>query len=307
MTTRWIRHPREIRNRYRFPGFSRDSSGRSLVPISVHVLGSSGGYPANGQPCSGYLVRGTAGAILLDCGPGVATALLRDGPHCNLDAIAISHLHPDHTLDLIPLAYSLLTEWLVDGRTVPLPLFVPLGGIDFLRRFSDLFGHRQWRLPTDGGSPGKQAIATSLAQGQDWVFSVFDIREYMPGDDFGRGDLTVRTHPVDHGVPTAAMRIDDADKSVVYSADTRFLPSLASFASRTDLFFLDAHLSGLFAPGGAHMTPMEAGRLGAMAEASELVLCHLATPEDGDSARRAAAVEFKGPIHLACQTSEYAL
>src|SRR4051794_23730674 len=43
----------------------------------LRVLGSSGGFPAMGLPCSGYLLASNDERILFDCGPGVAAALLQ--------------------------------------------------------------------------------------------------------------------------------------------------------------------------------------------------------------------------------------
>ncbi len=277
-----------------------------FVSLALKVLGSSGGYPVRGLPCSGYLVTADQENILLDCGPGIATALLADGRHCGLDGVVISHLHPDHVLDLVPLAYALLAEWLVDGRTAPLPLCIPQGGLQFLQRFSDLFGHRNWQFPSDVDEPGKRALAASVQERHDWLLTVFDVREYAIGDTLRLGANLIETHAVDHNAPTAAMRIEKDGARIVYSADARFDPTLVGFAASADLFLVDAHMSGPLA-GGAHMSPAEAGRLAALAGVRELVLCHLAAPEDGPSARATAAQHFNGAIHLAFETREYRL
>ena len=43
--------------------------------MRVTILGCRSGMPADGQPSSGYLVATSRAAVLLDCGPGIATAL----------------------------------------------------------------------------------------------------------------------------------------------------------------------------------------------------------------------------------------
>ena len=275
--------------------------------ISLRVLGSSGGFPAGGLPCSGYLYRAEGKALLLDCGPGVATTLLAENGRSNLDAVLISHIHPDHVLDLIPLGYAMLTEWTHDGRTQPLSLYMPRGGRAFLTQLSDLFGHRNWRFPASGGTPGHEGIAAALARGEDWMLTVFDIREYDAGDTLDIHGLCVETLPVDHSVPTAAMKIGRSGRQLVYSADTRFIETLAAFSQGAKVLLADAHLSGPKAPGGAHMSPLEAGRLAALANVETLVLCHLGAPEDGPSAIAEAGTEFGGAVHLAMSQQEYAL
>ncbi|MDE1994018.1 MAG: MBL fold metallo-hydrolase, partial [Rhizobiaceae bacterium] len=245
--------------------------------------------------------------LLLDCGPGVATTLIGADAKVGLDGIVVSHLHPDHVLDLIPLGYALMTEWVTEARTSPVPLYLPPGGLEFLQKLSDLFGHREWRFPEDSGNAGQRAIAATLARGEDWMLTVFDVREYAPGDDLVFGAVEIATMPVDHRIPTAAMRLKAGSADLVYSADTRFLSSLGDFANGTDLFLVDAHFSGPKAPGGAHMTPEDAGRLAAIAGARRLVLCHLGAPEDGPFAMEAAARHFDGEIQVAFDARDYGL
>ena len=72
------------------------------------VLGCRSGMPADGQPSAGYLVQTPGTSMLLDCGPGVVTALSAVVPVRRLDAVVISHLHTDHCYDLLPLGKALL-------------------------------------------------------------------------------------------------------------------------------------------------------------------------------------------------------
>jgi ribonuclease BN (tRNA processing enzyme) len=71
--------------------------------------------PANGQASSGYLVAADTATLLLDCGPGVATALGAVTAPDQLSAVIVTHLHLDHCYDLLPVGKSLL------GRGVRYP------------------------------------------------------------------------------------------------------------------------------------------------------------------------------------------
>ncbi|BCP56339.1 MBL fold metallo-hydrolase [Kaistia sp. 32K] len=274
----------------------------------LSILGSSGGFPVLGLPCSGYRLRAGGRDILIDCGPGVATALFAEQETCALDAVLISHMHPDHVLDLMPLAYALMTEWATAGRDVPMPLRVPEGGRAFLERFSDLFGHRHWRFgPAERGA-GYALLRERGMNGEDWFFTVFDVQEFRPGDGWREGEgLTVSTAAADHAIPTAAFRFDFDGGAIAYTGDTRWRPELADLAADSRLLLADAHLSGPSAPGGAHMTPAEAARLAEAADVDALVLCHLGSPADGDSALAEARAVFGGRIHLAVREREYRL
>ena len=273
----------------------------------LRVLGSSGGFPVLGLPCSGYRFTGGGQDILLDCGPGIAGALFADIETCPLDCVIISHMHPDHVLDLVPLGYGLMTEWICNGRTKPLRLRVPTGGREFLKQFSDLFGHRNWRFGNEARGAGHAALRDTLAGGGDWFLTVFDIEEYEPGDSWTEGGIAISTARASHSIPTAVIRLDVDGQSVAYTGDTRWRGELAALAADATLLLADAHLSSDNSPGGAHMSPREAGRLARLAGVETLVLCHLGSPRDADIALSDAALEFAGPIRLAMRDREFFL
>src|SRR5690348_3456388 len=106
MTSRiWPKSRPRRRKRWRS---SRTTKGRPRVTdLQLTVIGCSAAMPRPGGACSSYLVTYGAVNVLMDCGPD-SLAILRGriNPR-NLDAIVISHLHADHTLDLVPLAYGL--------------------------------------------------------------------------------------------------------------------------------------------------------------------------------------------------------
>src|SRR5439155_1431802 len=68
-----------------------------------------------GRPCSGYLLEADGFTLLIDPGYGVATAL-SIGEGIMLDAVLVSHSHPDHCTDLNPILRA--RAWADD----PLPL-----------------------------------------------------------------------------------------------------------------------------------------------------------------------------------------
>lgn len=75
--------------------------------MELTVLGKYGPYPKPGGACSGYLVKNGDDILLLDMGCGVLSGLLEYVDVTQLTAIFISHLHYDHTSDLLPLRYLL--------------------------------------------------------------------------------------------------------------------------------------------------------------------------------------------------------
>lgn len=97
--------------------------------VAVQVLGSGGPIPEGARASSGYLlwVDGKS-RLLVDAGGGVFQRFGQAGADLEeLDAILLSHLHADHSIDLL----ALLKGGYFSSRTRPLPLIGPSGNEDF--------------------------------------------------------------------------------------------------------------------------------------------------------------------------------
>src|SRR5690606_3522451 len=75
--------------------------GEALMRLVV--LGCSGSGPGPDSPASGYLVEAGDARIVLDLGNGTFGALQRHVDPWRLDAVASSHLPPDHCADFTAL------------------------------------------------------------------------------------------------------------------------------------------------------------------------------------------------------------
>ena len=86
--------------------------------MRLTVVGCSGSLPGPAGPASCYLVEAEGFRLVLDLGNGALGALQRHTELRDVGAIGISHLHPDHYLDLCP--------WLVAARYDPRGAFGPV-------------------------------------------------------------------------------------------------------------------------------------------------------------------------------------
>ena len=76
--------------------------------MKLTVIGNYGPYPRkSGTSCSCYLIEDKGVKILLDFGSGAIANLQSVVDIKDIDYIFISHLHYDHTSDLLPLRYLL--------------------------------------------------------------------------------------------------------------------------------------------------------------------------------------------------------
>ncbi len=95
--------------------------------MRLTVLGSCGAWPQAGQACSGFLAEHGGFRLLAGLGYAVAPRLLEKATADQVDAVFISHGHPDHCADLSPLLWARV---LGGDRPPPLPVYALPGALD---------------------------------------------------------------------------------------------------------------------------------------------------------------------------------
>src|SRR4051794_5409200 len=68
--------------------------------LRLHVLGCDGTYAGPGGACSGYLVQSGTQRLWLDAGPGTLARLQQHVALTDVDALVVTHEHPDHCGEL---------------------------------------------------------------------------------------------------------------------------------------------------------------------------------------------------------------
>lgn len=251
------------------------------MSASVTVLGGSAAGGNTGAGCSGYLVRTPMSTFVVDFGPGVLPELRKHANFRTLDAIVISHLHLDHTLDLGLLRYALAYN--PDPAPESIPLWMPPGGLPFLRAWGAAFA-----------DSGKEA---------EFFLRDFDVAEYDPSGTVTIGDATITFTRTVHYRPCWAMRIDvHGHGGLFYTADTGPAARLEDAAAGSAIVVAE---SGTLTGDGetweerGHLTPEEAGRLATDAGAGMLLLTHLWEEYGFDEYRERAATTFDGKLLIA--------
>jgi ribonuclease BN (tRNA processing enzyme) len=258
--------------------------------VKVTVLGKSPGWQDAGGACSGYLVEEGDTSVLVDCGSGVFSKLRGVCDYVDLDAIVITHMHPDHYFDLVPYACALT--------------YGPRG--------------HGGRRPRDGGPrlprllvpPDSAALlhTMTVAGGQPHLLDgAFDIAEYDVGQAARIGGLELRFQPVPHYVPANAVELRCAGGGrVTFGADHGPTDALDGFAHNSDLMILEATLPRPEREGPrGHLTPGEAGEHAARCNAARLVLTHISDELDWDWALAEARRSFDGPVEIAREGAVY--
>lgn len=225
--------------------------------MRLTVLGGAASCPNPGQGCSSYLVESAGIRVLLDCGSDTLATLRDVTDFRTIATIIISHIHSDHTLDLVPYRYGL--KYAPGSPSRHVPLWMPPGGKHFLHSLAGAFG------------TGEEEVES--------YFDVFAVREYDPNWPAEVGPFTIRFHRTHHFIPAWAMRLEEGDKSLVYLSDTGPDEALIDFSRDADLLICEGtHLEapeGVPASEMGHLTARQAGEIATAAGAHKLLLTHL--------------------------------
>ncbi|WSQ14629.1 MBL fold metallo-hydrolase [Streptomyces sp. NBC_01231] len=246
------------------------------------VLGSATPYPSVDNPCSGYLVSSGDTRIWVDAGSGTLGPLQQHVRLDELDAIWISHLHADHSADLLTAYYAALYA---DIRlAAPVPLFGPPGIAD---RLAGFLTNTSTRSPVE---------------------SAFAVTELYDGHQAAIGSLRLTSRAVAHGIPAFAVRIEAAGTSLVHSGDTAPCPSLTQLAEGCDVLLCEAESAQAPAEGDqVHHTPEDSGDTARAARAGHLIVTHVGRFLTPQQAVARASARFDGPVDYAAPGTTFTI
>lgn len=255
-----------------------------------------------GEGSSAYLVTGSTGTVLLDCGAGAFERLWRRQLMSTLDAIVISHMHYDHMIDLTHFTSGIVGNELAKARNGrPITLYVPR------ERGPQMLAELAAVMSNDRGPDGK---LTHRPAGQTRFGAALDIHEYDNEHPVHVGDLELCFAHMQHTELCFAARITNGHSTLVYSGDTALTDELVCHCKDAELLLLEAtYTHDLPADEKPrHMSACEAGEVARRAAAKRLVLAHLG-PDDADNIERLriAALRFGGITDIATENATFAL
>ncbi len=263
--------------------------------MKLTIVGCSGSFPGPQSPASCYLLTANDGErdwkILLDLGNGALGAVQRYMDLRDIDAVFLSHLHPDHCMDLCGLHVAI--HWDPNGWGRP-------------------------RVPVWGPADTAHRMATAYGLDPDpGMTEDFDFHLWEQEKPVTFGPFTITPFPALHPVDEAyALRVEarDVDSAgnvstsvLAYSGDTDACPGLENAARDVDVFVCEAgfHEGRDDAVTGVHLTGKRAGAVATAANAKRLLLTHIPVWNDAVVTVAEARESYTGDLAVAVAGVSY--
>jgi ribonuclease BN (tRNA processing enzyme) len=195
-----------------------------LLPLGVGDAFSARHY-------SSCFALETAGQwILIDC-PHPIRKIMREGSTAaglsldiaDLQAVIVTHLHGDHASGVE--VFGFYCRYVLE-RKMPL-IAAPKVLADLWPRH--LAGGMEWSLQEVDQPPVQRTLE-----------EFFTPLPLPPEQSLSIGPFTIRFRPTVHSVPTVAVRVEAAGRTLGYSCDTAFDPTLIAWLADADLIVHEA-------------------------------------------------------------------
>ncbi len=238
--------------------------------MRLTVIGTGPAYSDRADSSGAcYLVSDAGARILLDLGHGSFSRIFAHVRPTEVDAVVVSHLHPDHFVDLVPFRHYLRYEFEPPRR---LRVLAPAGLTARLDALHD-----------EDGFCAQALDVVVLREGVQTV-----------------GPFTLEARRVAHTDDSHAFRVTTAGgPGLVYSGDCGRADDLAPLIRPGDTLLTEVSFGAGPVPAGAqHLDGPAVGRVAASTGVGRVLLTHLLMGHDPDATIASVRERFGGPVEL---------
>jgi len=222
------------------------------------------------------VVRAGGQTLVFDLGSGAVRGMLRSGlDPFSVDRIFFTHLHPDHTVDVVPLLFA-INYGASEKRARRLHLTGPEPFLRFWGSVMEVWG--AWMTGD---------YATLVSE--------------LPHECRSLIDLTgcrLSWAPAKHRRESIAYRLDAEGGAFVYTGDTEYSQSVVELARGADTLLIECSFPDE-APVPGHLTPSGVARIASEASVKRVVLTHIYPAIDNPSLPLDVATGYDGEIVVA--------
>jgi len=237
--------------------------------MKLTILGSGTAVPRIDRNMSGYLLETNNKKILFDSGPGTIRQLLKIKVKIpSIDNIFYTHFHPDHINDLP----GILEINHCNNFKGSLNLYGPIGikeYFNFVKRVT--MGKLNYHVK---------------------------VKEMKNNSIINLNNVKIKSLKSKHTGNSVSYRIENNNKSIVYSGDTDYSNEIIKISKNADLLILECSFPDDKKVKG-HLIPSLCGKIATKAKVKKLVLTHLYPECDKVDIKKQCNKEYKGNIVLA--------
>lgn len=249
--------------------------------LALQILGSGGPF-GDGRASAGYIVWiDGVGRIMVDAGGGTFSRFREAGATiADLQLLALSHFHPDHSAEVPALL------WPQNGT---LRVAGPTGNAGFPSVDEYL-----------EGMFGTNGLFRVLNQRFEFETAMVNVTDPAAVEVLRSDMATVTGFGVPHGnVPTVAYRVTAGDSSIVFSSDQNGSdPDFINFARDADILVI--HFAGSENGTGLgaqlHAKPSVWGQMATAANVGNLVLSHISANQDLEANLEILRMNYNGRL-----------
>jgi ribonuclease BN (tRNA processing enzyme) len=225
--------------------------------VEVTVVGSGTVVPELERRQSCVVVNAGGEMVVFDLGSGAVRGMLRAGldPFA-VDRIFFTHFHPDHTVDVVPLLFS-IKYGAPEKRTRKLVVSGPNPFHRFWASLTNVWG--EWMV-------GDYPLPT--------VQLPLECRLPVETDGY-----TVSWKRVEHRPESIGYRVEAGGRSFVYTGDTEYCESVVELARDADVLLIECNFPLDREPVAGHLNPAGVARIANESGAKRVILTHFPTLE----------------------------
>ena len=228
--------------------------------VKITILGSGTCVPSLKRSSCSVLMEMGGARLVFDMGIGTMRRLLESGITIGeVSHIFFSHLHPDHTGELVNFLFA--SKYPEGSRRRDRGRITAAAGfMDFYEGLRDVYG--QWMELEEG------------------IVDIIEMSNSMP-DSIQLDFAVVNTLPMAHIESSIGYRVTTPDNiSIVYTGDTNYCENVVRLAMDADLLICESAFPDDLKADG-HLTPSLAGRIASEARVKNLVLTHFSPECEG--------------------------
>jgi ribonuclease BN (tRNA processing enzyme) len=245
--------------------------------VKVTILGSGTYVPSLVRNSPSLLVEIGENKLLFDLGVGTMRRLLEKGIGITeISHIFLSHLHPDHTGELVSFIFA--SKYPPHYRRRSLLTLIGAAGLTF---FYD----------------GLRNVYGDWIDLGDNMLKIIELSNSSP-DSLSLGFADIYALPMAHTENSIGYRLETSGGiTIVYTGDTDYCRGVVDLSMNADLLVCESALpDGMKVDG--HLTPSIAGRIATEAEVKHLVLNHFYPECEGVDIEQQCRKTYAGQLTL---------